>query len=190
MTNPESELIVAGVSDGAVRNATGKNWEQWFRIIDGFGGAQKPHKDIARHLSEANGLSGWWSQMVTVGYEQARGMRVLNQKGAYFEISRSRTYPVPIEALYKAWSDGALRQKWLPGFPIHIRKATPETSMRITWSDQVTGLNVYFYRKGLAKSQVTVQHVKLPDADRAEQQKAFWESALARLDEVLLPAGV
>jgi hypothetical protein len=29
-----------------------------------------PHKQIAEYLYEKHGLSGWWSQVVTVVYEQ------------------------------------------------------------------------------------------------------------------------
>jgi hypothetical protein len=34
-----------------------------------------PHKQIAEYLYEKHGLSGWWSQVVTVVYEQERGLR-------------------------------------------------------------------------------------------------------------------
>ena len=124
---------------------------------------------------------------MTVGYEQARGLRQPHQKGDTFEISKSRTYAVPVEQLYKAWADEELRRRWLPENPIHIRKATAGKSMRITWSDQATGLNVYFYSKGLAKSQVMVQHVKLANSEQAEAQKVFWAAALERLAHLLEP---
>ncbi len=185
MTQSEADPIVAGVSDQAVLNATGKSWEQWFAEIDRAGGLEKDHPEIARYLAEEQGLSGWWSQMITVGYEQARGRRVPHQKGDTFEISKSKTLLVPVGRLYKAWSDPQQRAGWLPDQPIHIRKATPEKSMRITWSDRETGLNVYFYSKGLTKSQVVVQHVKLTDPAQAEEKKAFWGQALKRLQAVL-----
>ena len=33
------------------------------------------HKEIAEYLNEKRGVPGWWSQMVTVTYEQERGLR-------------------------------------------------------------------------------------------------------------------
>ena len=42
-----------------------------------------------------------------------------------------------------------------------IRKATPKKSLRVTWGDGRTSLNVSFQAKGAGKSQVVVQHVKL-----------------------------
>ena len=46
---------------------------------------------MAELLHEKYSVPGWWSQMVTVGYEQARGLRVKHQKKSGFEISATRT---------------------------------------------------------------------------------------------------
>jgi uncharacterized protein YndB with AHSA1/START domain len=184
MTNIGTPQIVAGISSDAVLNATGKGWDGWFHILDSAHAAQLPHPEIAKYLNEKQGLSGWWSQMVTVGYEQARGLRVAHQKGANFEISKGSTIAAPIETVYNAWADETLRQRWLPDRPIHIRKATPYKSMRVTWSDRLTSLNVHFYEKG-GKSQVVVQHTKLASPADAANMKAFWGQALARLKAAL-----
>ena len=42
-------------------------------------------------------------------------------------------------------------------------------------------ISVNFNEKGRIKSQVTVQHGKLPDARAAEKMKAYWGKALQRL---------
>ncbi len=183
--SPKENRSIAGVSDEAVLRATGKDWAGWLRKLDTIRAEEKSHKEIAAYLHEHAGLSPWWSQQVTVGYEQARGMRVKHQKGTTFEISRSKTIAVPIGQLYKAWSDASQRERWLPGHPIHIRKATPEKSMRITWSDEETGLNVHFYEKAENKSQVVVQHVKIADQESAEKNKSFWSRALGDLKRLL-----
>jgi hypothetical protein len=66
-----------------------------------------------------------------------------------------------------------------------IRKATPEKSMRITWSDGKTRVSVNFYAKGEAKSQVALEHEKLPDAKAVAKMKTSWAAALERLQELL-----
>ncbi len=68
-----------GLSDIAVRRATGKSRDQWFGLLDAWDGVAKTHAGIARYLHEAHGIDGWWAQGVTVGYERARGMRVRHQ---------------------------------------------------------------------------------------------------------------
>ena len=62
----------------------------------------------------------------------------------------------------------------MAGRAITIRKATPEV-VRITWSDG-THVDVLFYAKGDAKSQVSIDHHRRPD-DGAD---AFlWRERLA-----------
>jgi len=63
------------ISDEAVRKATGKSWQDWFRILDKFDRKAKGHKLTAKYLYTDYGLSGWWSQMVTVRYEWEHGLR-------------------------------------------------------------------------------------------------------------------
>src|SRR5687767_6681815 len=62
-------LADLGRSDDAVRRGTGKGWNEWLRILDSWGATEHPHREIARYLSEEQGVGGWWAQSVTVGYE-------------------------------------------------------------------------------------------------------------------------
>jgi hypothetical protein len=54
-------------SDEVVRANTGRTWDEWFALLDAWGGAQRPHPEIARWLVEEHGVGGWWAQGVTVG---------------------------------------------------------------------------------------------------------------------------
>ena len=56
--------------------------------------------------------------------------------------------------------------------------------MRITWSDR-TSLEIGFTSKGPGKSQVALQHGKLPDRDSAARMKQYWAERLDALEEVL-----
>lgn len=170
-----------GMSDAAVRGRTGKTWPEWFAILNKAGAPKMSHKEIAAYLHEKQGIPGWWAQMVTVGYERAHGRRELHQKPGGYEISASRTVGAPLAALFKAWQDEKTRRRWLPE-TIVVRKATANRSLRITWADGKTSLSVNFYPKG-AKSQVVVQHGKLPDAKAAEQMKTYWAKTLDRFQE-------
>jgi hypothetical protein len=64
-----------------------------------------------------------------------------------------------------------------------VRKATRNKSLRITWVDGQTSVEVLFYAKGKSKSQVVVQHSQLSDAKAAERMKGYWSEQLARLQE-------
>jgi len=175
----------AGIGDAAVRAKMGKGWEEWFTILDAAGAAQMNHTKIADYLYERQGCPGWWNEMVAVGYEQARGLRRKYEKPSGFEISRSKTIAAPVAAVYKAWDDRRARARWLKEDGLTVRKATPEKSMRITWADGETHLDVNFYPKGEGKSQVVVQYGKLASAGAAERMKDYWSEALERLKGAL-----
>jgi hypothetical protein len=188
------DMVFAGVSDGAVLAATGKGWEGWFAILDAANATAMTHKDIAVYLSREQQVPDWWCQMVTVGYEQARGLREKHQMTDGYKISRSRTLNVPPKVAYAAWVEEGRRALWLP-HPIEIRKQTPYKSLRVTWGEDETYLNVSFYEKGGKggkgdeKTQVVVEHTRLSDAEDAETRKAFWTTTLEKL-EIALGEGV
>lgn len=168
---------IAGISDEAVAKATGKGWSHWISLLDKKKATEMTHKEIAKFLHEKKGLSGWWAQMVAVGYEQQRAMRVAHQQPEGFEISKSKTLPISPMKAFKAWNDLKARDSWL-GEDITVRKATPAKSMRITWSDGKTNVDVNFYDKGEDKCQVSIQHTRLSSAAQAERMKKYWAGKL------------
>ncbi|HMG76830.1 MAG TPA: SRPBCC domain-containing protein [Pyrinomonadaceae bacterium] len=172
------------MSDEAVESKTGKTWSRWFKHLDAAGGKKMTHQEIAAHLSEKHGVRPWWTQMVAVTYEQARGLRDKHEKPQGFEISVSRTIAAPVGKAFKAWTVEKTRRQWLPA-NLEIRKATTNKSLRITWEDGKTSLAVAFLAKGADKSQVVAQHGKLPDAKSAAKMKKFWAEALDRVKALL-----
>lgn len=169
------------ISDAAVQAKTGRVWAEWFTLLDADGAAGLTHRQIAVKLRAQYGLSGWWSQMVTVAYEQARGRREPHQTSRGYQVGVSKTVPLNVDALFTAWEDDASRRQWLGDEPITIRRATLAKSMRITWSDGQTNVDVSFWDKGPAKSTVQVQHSKLANRNDVETKRSFWRGALTRL---------
>jgi len=172
------------MSDAAVKAKTGKAWPEWLKILDAAGAKRMTHQEIVALLSRKHGVGPWWQQMVTVTYEQARGLRQVHQKPRGYEISVSRTIGAPVSKAFKAWTDDKIRKQWLPA-SLAIRKATANKSLRISWADGDTSLAVAFYPKGAGKVQIVAQHGKIPDAKAAANMKKFWAQALDRLKERL-----
>jgi uncharacterized protein YndB with AHSA1/START domain len=174
---------VAGMSDASVSKRTGRTWAEWVSVLDRAGAAQKPHREIARYVSSL-GTPAWWSQMVTVGYERIRGLRDRGQRrGGAYEASKSRTFPVPVGALFDAFANERQRRRWLP-VKIAVRSATPPRRMRLTWDDNTVAV-LEFMAKGSAKSAVAVGHLKLPDRSAAEAMKRAWSGYFDRLGQHL-----
>lgn len=173
------------ISDAAVQAKTGRAWAEWFALLDTEGAADLTHPQIAAALQNRHGLSGWWSQTVTVAYEQARGRREPHQTTRGYQVGVSKTVPVNVDVLFTAWEDDASRRQWLGDEAITIRRATRPKSMRITWSDGQTNVDVSFWDKGPAKSTVQVQHSKLADREDVEAKRSFWRTALVRLAKAI-----
>ncbi|HEV7242169.1 MAG TPA: hypothetical protein VGQ36_23260 [Thermoanaerobaculia bacterium] len=174
---------LAGQSDAAVKKATGRDWREWVAILDAEKSAEKPHRDIARYVASL-GTPDWWSQTVTVGYERIRGLRAIGQRrGGGYEASKSRTFPVPLSKLYKAFSTARLRAQWLSE-KVTVRGATVNKRMRIAMADG-TVVGVEFMAKSETKSAVAIQHTKLPDKATADRMKAWWAERFDALSEIL-----
>jgi hypothetical protein len=179
------DTSVAGMSDAAVKKATGRDWTQWVKVLDAADATNKSHRDIAKHVKSL-GTPDWWTQMVTVGYERIRGLRAKGQRrDGNYEASKSRTLPVPVARLFKAFADSKQRAQWLPA-KVTIRTKNPNKTMRITWNEDNTSVQIGFTSKGPAKSAVAIQHSKLPSKAAADRAKAMWGENFEALARFLL----
>ena len=150
-------------------------------MLDTAGCKKMTHREIVAVVGKQPGVGSWWQQMVTVGYEQARGLRVQNERPDGFSISRSKTIAASADDVFAAWNDKRKRAKWLKDAGFTIRKATPGKSLRITWIDGETNLQVLLYPKGERKCQLSVQHSRLKDEKTATKMKAYWGEQLDAL---------
>jgi uncharacterized protein YndB with AHSA1/START domain len=173
------------MSDDAIRAKTGRGWEEWFDLLDDWGAADRPRAEAVRWLADAHAIEGWNAQAVTVTYERARGLRAVGEHADGFTVTASKTVAVPVDRLYEAFVDEALRARWLPEDELRVRTATKPKSARFDWGDGDTRVNVTFIAKGEAKSTAALQHARLADAQEAERMKAFWRDGVAALKEVL-----
>jgi hypothetical protein len=176
-----------GVSNDAVSAKTGRGWDEWFTLLDRTGAKEMPHRDIATLLREKYGVPEWWSQMVTVGYEQARGLRAVHEKEGGFSASVSKTFAAPVSRIFTLWSDEEKRTQWLGSPPLEVRKETLNRSMRISWNEadgSKTRVDVYFYEKGPEKCQVALQHEHLPGPAAVDEKKGYWKAAFAKLESM------
>jgi len=172
------------ISTEAVRAKTQKTWDEWFTILDAAGGKEMGHKEIVAILNNNYKIDPWWQQSVTVAYEKARGLRQKHEMVDGYQISKSITLNVPVDKIFGAWLDKTIRAKWLENTDMNIRKSIPNKSIRITWSDPASFVEVYFYPKG-ERVQVTLNHSKLRDQDQAEKMKAYWGSQLKKMKAYL-----
>lgn len=179
---PKEYAELAGMSDDAVRKATGRDWLEWTRILDERDASGLEHAEIARLVS-AEGASDWWSQMVTVAYERFRGLRDVGQRrDGGFDLNRSKTYPVPVSTLWRAWRDEETRRRFLD-LELELRTESVDRSLRFRDEDDVT-IALWFTDKG-GKSAVQVQIGGFDSKEAVDAEKKVWTARLAELGTVL-----
>lgn len=184
VVRPREELRAEdlGQTDAKVRQNTGKGWREWFRILDDWGAKERKHGDIARYLMQQNGVPGWWAQAITNGYERSRGIRAKYQTlGGSFQVSVSKTFPIGIGKMFKAFAEAPQRNKWLERRILKVRSTRKNLSVRFDFRDGTSRVVAYFDPKARSKTTVTVQHERLPDAEAVEEMRGMWKEHLNRL---------
>lgn len=167
------------MSDDAIREGSGRSWDEWVAVLDAWGAASKSHAEIARYVAGL-GVDGWWAQGVTVGYERIKGLRRAGQQrdGSY-QGSASKTVPVSIERLFEAFVDDAARDRWFEPGTLTLRTSQPGKSARFDSDEGIVA--AWFTARGDDKASVQVQVEKLPSKEAADAFKALWKMRLADL---------
>lgn len=75
MDTSATDAKYAGIRDSSVRQKTGRSWQEWFTLLDHMGGTALGHAALVAYLRDKHNIPDWWSHMMAVGYEQARGLR-------------------------------------------------------------------------------------------------------------------
>lgn len=181
-TAAKRKSTAAAVSDAAVKAKTGRTWGQWFAVLDKAGAAKMTHKAIAELIATRHKIPGWWAQMVTIGYERARGLRKVNETLDGFRTSVSRTVDAGMEAAFGAWDNARTRAAFLKD-AVTFSTRNPGKNLRFTW--KMGRVEVRFVVKGPKKTQVTVDHTGLKSAADVSRFKAQWTEAMDKLGDKL-----
>jgi len=182
---PSIDTSLFPCADEALRAATGKDWSEWLAVLDAAGAAKKAldHQrvwDLA--MQSLPETAGWWGQMISVGYERARGLREKHESSnGEFQATLSRTFPVPLFAAFAAWADASLRGEWLDAPELSFTKLNAGRNIRARWPDGAR-LDIRFNATGPDKCQIVVDTMKLDDGEAVQRAKAFWQAQFERLE--------
>ena len=154
------------MTEAAITTGTGAGWDHWFRLLDGWGGVDRSHTDIARFIREEQGVGGWWAQAVAVGYERARGLRAMHQTKRGFEVSVSRTVAAPPTEVWTAFLEPRERRRWIEAGAIGRRRTTGAIGRSTSFSGpDGTRIAVAIDARGDDRATVTITHEGLADAE-------------------------
>jgi hypothetical protein len=169
-----------------MRHGTGRDRGEWFDVLDAWGAAGREYREIADWLTSEHRISSWWAQKLIVEYEEARGLRPPGvRRDGTFEVSATKTVAAPVARLFEAFVDSRVRDRWVPGAELRPGTTHVERSVRFDWKDGTSRIVASFDATGDSKSQVAVQHQRLPDAESAQRMKVYWRERLAALKTLL-----
>ncbi|MGH8174222.1 MAG: hypothetical protein ACREPX_13860 [Rhodanobacteraceae bacterium] len=172
--------------DDALREATGRSWQEWLQLLDKAGASagsfdrQQLH-DLA--MQWVPGSDGWWGHVVSTGYESARGLKE-KPAAKSFRASISKTLPVPLFAAFAAWADQTLRRGWLDAAGLDFTRLNAGRDIRARWPDGSV-LKIRFDSTAPDQCEIVVDASKLADAAAVERAKTFWQEQFERLQAYL-----
>lgn len=190
------------ISDQALREATGRDWEGWLAALDGRGAGDRDHRAIVALIAGIHpGASGWWRQTIAVGYEQERGLREVGQTAAQgYEIGVRRTVPLDPAQAWKLVTAPDALGRWLGGCVPQLEPGARFTAVngstgevrtlragervRLRWSpvrtdhDTILQITVTPAKTGAT---IGIHHEKLADETQRELMRTYWKRALDRL---------
>lgn len=193
--------------DTAVRKATGDGWDHWFAIHDSY--PDLDHKERVKRFWSEHGdgvgmdgsigerkgaVSGWWSQMITVEWEKARGKRVEGETSAGdFQVTCSKTVAWDADECFERavstpfldgadWTEGATWQN--AEASIEVRRVDPGKIIRWFWHDadgkSTVTLDFWPSANG-EKTQIRFSHAQLASLEARDRYRARWKDALAMI---------
>ncbi len=167
--------------DAAVREATGRGWDQWREVIDQWPGHTDGHAAVARYLAEEHGVEGWWAQSVTVGWERITGRRLPQQRpDGTFSANRSRTLTADHGRLRELLLDEEGRVALFPGLEPELRSRPTSKNVRIGLGGGSVEISLTPRDDG--RVTVTIQHERLGSPEEVIAWKAYWGTWLDALD--------
>lgn len=201
-------LMLERISPDALREATGQDWDRWLDVLDAAGAADWSHKEIVSHLEREHGseTTSWWRQSIAVGYEQARGKRVLGEtRDAGFQVGVQRSIDA---SRAEAWDLLTSRPElWLgagaavafeegeryevrgqggaAGASGEIRVVKPGERLRLTWQPEdweaPATVQLTLLESASGKTAIQAHLEKLPDGEAREAMRSRWREALERV---------
>jgi uncharacterized protein YndB with AHSA1/START domain len=196
------------ISSDSVHEATGRGWDEWLEALDAAGAADLDHKEIVAYLEREHGdvTTGWWRQSLTIGYEQARGKRIVGETAdTGFQVGVQRSVgatPTEVwelitsqpelwlgEGASVAFDEGERYEvppeNGAPGATGEIRVVKPGERLRLTWQPEdwrePATLQLTLSTSESGKTAIQAHLEKLPDADAREAMRTRWREALERI---------
>ncbi|WP_350349389.1 hypothetical protein ABIQ69_05585 [Agromyces sp. G08B096] len=181
-TEPDADPVSASTEqagDAAVLEATGRDRDDWFAVLDEHQAMEWPHREIATWLV-GEGVDPWWAQSLTVSYEQARGLRAPGQRqDGTFETSVSRTVELRAVRALEVLAGVVEAELGTPPLALNVEAKHP--TARFPLDDGEFVLAAASPRAD-GRATISLTRGRMPDGSRLAEVKAELREWLGRVD--------
>jgi hypothetical protein len=168
-----------GVGDDRVVEVTGRGREEWFGILDEAGAAEWTHPETAAWLAADQGVDRWWSQHLTVAYEQSRGIRSPGQRqDGLFEAGVSRTVSLDAVEALNSLADLVAAELEVEPLARNTSAKHPTARFHLDGGEFVLAGSS---PRGDGRSSISLTWGRMPDGSRVADVKATLREWLARV---------
>lgn len=185
----------------AIHAETGRSLDEWFALLDAFGGPAKGRREIGNHLLATYRIDPWWVATLNIEYEAHHGLREKDGKPKGYMVCATKSIKAPAQACFDAFASAKALDRWLgsghvldfrdggelrngDGNLATLRRINPGKTIKLVWhqADAAAGtpVEVKFEPVG-AKTTVMVTHDRLQTRADADGLRRAWGAALDRL---------
>ncbi len=173
-----------------VERATNRSWDEWLRFMEAIDAENLDHKQIALKVyEELDGTIeqlGWWTQAVTVAYEQYIGRRIPGQRpDGTFQTSLSRSTTLGMEELMEKWQKFADEDETVQDIAVGDPRVSG-TDRRITWRTKAadgSSVIVTSEPKKNGTASIVATQIGLPTVESSGEARERWASIVKRFLE-------
>ncbi len=169
----------------SIEKATGRSWKEWNKFFSDHSAKELDHKSIAslvhKELEGKIDSAGWWSQAITVAYEQYIGRREPGQKSdGTYEVSVSKTVEGTRDEVYASYAEKLSQTEQFNNLTTDNER-TSTTPVRSYWKcDFSDGSKIIwsFEQKNPGKVLLVAMHTGLASSESAVKWRDFWKEYL------------
>ena len=193
------------MADADVKAATGKKWEEWYRLLDTSGGPSGGRRALTEQLMKEHKLVAWWAQTIVVEYERARAVHEKDGRPKGYAICVTKSIAAPAERIFDAFGDPRLLGTWLgkgakadfkeggtfataDGNRGRYTKVSRPKTLRVVWDDDdpaaASTVELKLTPSG-AKCGLVLNHERIQTRAQADGLRAAWVSAIEKLKQTL-----
>ena len=164
-----------------VERATHRTWDDWLQFMDLIDAETLDHQQIALKVyEELDGTIeplGWWTQAVTVAYEQYIGRRIPGQRpDGTFQTSVSRATTLGMTELMERWTRFAAQDEFVQGV-VAGQPRVSGTERRITWrakAEDGSSVIVTSEPKKTGTASIVATQIGLPTLESNDEARDRW----------------